>query len=159
LEETIIVGLGNILLTDEGIGVHIINALRDTNPFHNAQYLDLGTSSYELVNYLSPDVQKLVMIDCLKTNIVKAGNVLKLTVNGLLPASGNKLSLHQMKLIDTLSMISLDHDLPEILILGIVPFDMHSYSINLSPEMEKQFEPIIKKVVKHINDFILIKKS
>ena len=154
MEETIIVGLGNILLTDEGIGVHIINKLKKINPFHKAQYLDLGTSSYELVNFINPQVQKVVLIDCLKTDTVKPGQVVRLSVKDILPETDYKLSLHQMKLIDTLKLISIDHDLPEILIIGIIPFDINSFSTNISANLEKRFSLILKTVEEYIYDFI-----
>jgi len=154
LKETIIVGLGNILLTDEGIGVHIINSIKKLNPFPKAQYLDLGTSSYELVNFINSHVKKVVLIDCLRTNDAKPGQVVKLSVKDILYDTSYKLSLHQIKLIDTLKLISIDYELPEILIIGIVPFDLKSYSITISEKMEERFSGILKTVEQYIFDFI-----
>lgn len=159
MEETIIVGLGNILLTDEGIGVHLINRLKKLNPFPKAQYLDLGTSSYELVNFINSHVQKVILIDCLKTDTVKPGQVVKLSVKDILHETNYKLSLHQMKLIDTLKLISIEYNLPEILIIGIVPFDINSFSTNVSPILEERFSLILKTVEKYIYDFVTRKKS
>lgn len=154
MAETIIVGLGNILLTDEGIGVHIINSIKKLDPFPKAQYLDLGTSSYELVNFIDSRVQKLVLIDCIKTDTSKPGQVIRLSIKDILSDTVYKLSLHQMKLIDTIKLISIDYDLPELLIIGIVPFNTHSYSTNISANLEKQYSLILKIVEQNIYEFI-----
>ena len=154
MEETIIVGLGNILLSDEGIGVHIINSLKKANTFPRAQYLDLGTSSYELINFMTPRVHKVVLIDCIIADGVKPGQVVKLSVKDILTETDYKLSLHQIKLIDTLKLISIEYNLPEILIIGIVPFDMNSFSTNLSANLQERFSLILNAVVQKIDDFI-----
>ena len=154
MEETIIVGLGNILLSDEGIGVHIINSLKKANTFPGAQYLDLGTSSYELINFMTPQVHKVVLIDCIIADGVKPGQVVKLSVKDILSETDYKLSLHQIKLIDTLKLISIEYNFPEILIIGIVPFDMNSFSTNLSANLQERFSLILNAVVQNIDDFI-----
>jgi len=153
LNKIIIIGLGNILLTDEGIGIHILNKLKKQNPFPNTQYLDLGTSSYELINFINEEVDKVLIIDCLRTANKKPGEIAILSVDDILADSGYKMSLHQMKLTDTLGLIAIDKDLPDISIIGIVPFDMDTYSTELSPTMRKQFKTIVKNI-EYIHDFI-----
>ncbi len=152
MEETIIVGLGNILLSDEGIGIHVINSLKEVNPFPKAQYLDLGTSSYELINFMNPRVHKVVIIDCFIAEGAEPGQVAKLSLKDILPDTDYQLSLHQIKLIDTLKLISIEYNLPEILIIGIVPFDMNSFSTKLSEDLQERFSLILDTVVLYIND-------
>jgi len=154
LTENIIVGFGNVLLTDEGIGVHIINSIKKQDLFPKTQYLDLGTSSFELVNFIDSHVQKLVLIDCLKLDTVEPGQVVRLSTKDILSDTVYKISLHQMKLIDTLKLISIDYNLPEMLIIGIIPYDTHSYSTNISANLEKQYSLILKTVEKNIFEFI-----
>ena len=154
MKKIVIIGLGNILLSDEGIGVHIINSLKELNSFPSAEYLDLGTSSYELINFINKDDQKIVIIDCLKSNGGKPGDVIKLSFFDLISDPNYKFSLHQMKLIDSLKLISIENDLPEILIIGIIPYDVESYSTQLSKMLTKEFSNIIIKVRKIISDFI-----
>jgi len=53
----------------------------------------------------------------------------------------------------TMANIS-DHDLPEILIIGIVPFDMHSFSTTISEKMKEHLSQILKTVEDYIHHFI-----
>jgi hydrogenase maturation protease len=154
LEETLIVGLGNILLGDEGVGVHILNRLKKVNTFPNTQYLDLGTSSYELINFMNPGVHKIVLIDCILARDANPGQVITLSAGDIVSEVDYKLSLHQIKLIDTLKLISIEYNFPDTLIIGIVPFDMHSFSTNLSAKLQERFIPILNTVVQYIDDFI-----
>jgi hydrogenase maturation protease len=154
LKETLIIGLGNILLTDEGVGIHVLKALKKRNYFPHTKYLDLGTSSMEIANFINSRVNKMIIIDCMNSTNFKPGQVAKLAMDDVLPGTEIKWSLHQMKLFDTLKLISIHHDLPEILVIGIVPFEMNNYSTRLSANLEKQFDHIVGTVIKSIAEFI-----
>jgi hydrogenase maturation protease len=154
VSKNLIVGLGNILLSDEGIGVHIVKELEYSKAFPGSQYLDLGTSSYELVNFINSKTKKIILLDCLYSERMVPGAVVELTVEDIISGNNSKLSLHQMKLIDTLKLISIDFDTPEILIVGIVPFDNKSYSTNISDELEKIKDSIVDRVKSIISEFL-----
>ena len=152
--EILIVGLGNILMSDDGIGISVLNELEILDPFEKALYLDLGTSSYELVNHLDSSVKKLVLIDCLLMANKPPGKVFKLGIEDIKPDDEYKLSLHQQKLFHTLNLISIDNDLPDTCIIGIIPYDYKTISIKLSDQLRKEFDSIVKTVAKYIRDFI-----
>lgn len=154
LGNTLIVGLGNILLTDEGIGVHIVNHFKKTGRFDKAELLDLGTSSYEIINHISGQVQKLIFIDCVHMQDKDPGTVICLSISDLQRCSGEKISLHQIELIDSLQLISIDTYFPETMILGIVPHDMKSFSTDLSGPLKQKFTGIAEKVGWMIERFV-----
>jgi len=154
LKKTIIIGLGNILLSDEGIGVHILNNLKTRNPLKSCTYLDLGTSSFEIINFIDEHVNKMIIIDCLNSKDHKPGSVIQLTIDDILNTSCYKLSLHQIKLIDSLKILSIETDIPESIIIGIVPFDMITYSTSLSDHLSKQLEYIVFKIQNIITNFL-----
>jgi len=154
VEGTIIAGFGNILLSDEGIGVHIVKNLKKNNFFPGSEYLDLGTSSYQLANYMNADVRKIILIDCINKSASDPGLVVRLHMDDIVSETDFKLSLHQIKLIDTLILISLEYDFPEVLIIGIVPHDTETYLTNMSRELQNQFDVILKTVSRYISEFL-----
>ena len=62
-KQNLIVGFGNILLTDDGIGIHIVNKLKEEESLKGNQFLDLGTSSMDIAYYLNNDITRMVIID------------------------------------------------------------------------------------------------
>ena len=154
----LIIGIGNILLSDEGIGIHIVRELqrqqtKDKEFFHNTEFIDIGTSSFDIISYINNGVTKVVLIDCMKADGYLPGTIFKLTPDDLRKRQKEKYSLHQMELVDTLRMISIIEKLPEILILGIVPEDINKFSTKLSDSIAKKFPVILSKIKKEIVDF------
>ena len=78
----LLVGVGNILLTDDGIGVHIIRYMKENDPFDNAVYLDMGTSSMDLGYYIDDKIRKMVIVDSIKAD-EKPGALFKMTPDDL----------------------------------------------------------------------------
>ncbi len=156
----LIIGTGNILLSDEGIGIHIVRELQKQQTggkefFHNTEFIDIGTSSFDIISYIKKGVTKVVLIDCMKADGYLPGTIFRLTPNDLRKRQKEKYSLHQMELVDTLRMISIIEKLPEILILGIVPEDINKFSTSLSDGITEKFQVIVNKIKKEITDFFL----
>jgi len=160
----LIIGTGNILLSDEGVGIHIVRQLqrqqtKDKELFHNTEFVDIGTSSFDIISYINNGVtkvaliEKVVIIDCMKADGYLPGTVFKLTPDDLRKRQKEKYSLHQMELMDTLRMLSIIEKLPEILILGIVPEDINKFSTKLSDSIAEKFPVILSKIKKEIVDF------
>jgi len=154
----LIIGTGNILLSDEGVGIHIVRELqrqqtKDKEFFHNTEFIDVGTSSFDIISYINDGVTKVAIIDCMKADGYLPGTIFKLTPDDLRKRQEEKYSLHQMELVDTLRMLSIIEKLPEILILGIVPEDINKFSTNLSDSVAEKFPVILNKIKKEIVDF------
>jgi len=58
---TLVLGIGNTLLTDEGIGIHVLHYLQQHHQ-HRAEYVDGGTLSFTLLPLLTT-TQQLIIID------------------------------------------------------------------------------------------------
>lgn len=154
----LIIGTGNILLSDEGIGIHIVRELQRQQTkakefFQNTEFIDIGTSSFDIISYINNGITKVVLIDCMKADGYLPGTIFKLTPDDLRKRQKEKYSLHQMELVDTLRMISIIEKLPEILILGIVPEDINKFSTKLSDSIAEKFPVILSKIKKEIVDF------
>jgi hydrogenase maturation protease len=149
----LIVGAGNLLLSDEGLGIHIVNRLEEQGSFKDTGFVDIGTSTLDIGSFLSDSLQKIVIIDCIKTSEYKEGTVFKLTLEELRTRQLNKFSLHQMELVDSLKILSIANNLPPVIIIGVVPHNISAFSIELSPEINIMFPAIIEKITKVIADF------
>ena len=150
----IIIGLGNILFSDEGIGVHIIGELQKRNMIKNTIYADLGSSSMEIDYYLTPELNKMVIIDCMIAKDAEPGCLYYLRLDDLQKnINNNNYSLHQLKFIDTVKILSILNDLPEFIIIGIAPFDIKNLSSDLSEMMKLKFNDIVIKAEKKIIEF------
>jgi hydrogenase maturation protease len=152
----LIIGTGNILLSDEGIGIHIVRELQRQQTsgkkefFHNAEFIDIGTSSFDIISHINESIEKVVVIDCIKADGYLPGTIFRLTPDDLKKRQKEKYSLHQTELVDTLKMMSIIEKLPEILILGVVPEDINKFSIKLSDNIAEKFPDIINKIKKEI---------
>ena len=152
----LIIGAGNLLLSDEGMGIHIVNKLQQQESFKDTEFVDIGTSTLDIGSFLSDDLQKIVIVDCINTAEYKEGTVFKLTLDDLRARQLNKFSLHQMELVDSLKLLSIANNLPPVIIIGVVPHNISTFSINLSQEIESVFPEIVEKITKVIEDFFKI---
>jgi len=153
MKKELVVGLGNILLSDEGIGIHILRELEKEVSLKDADFLDMGTSSMDLGYYIGGSIEKMVIIDCLQSED-PPGSIYMLRPRDLASKKEQEFSLHQLKLVDTIKLASIETDFPETVILGIVPYDAGTFSEDLSPEIRALFPFIYRRVLGIIEEFL-----
>ena len=153
-KQNLIVGFGNILLTDDGIGIHIVNKLKEEESLKGNQFLDLGTSSMDIGYYLNNDIVKMVIIDCIKSDDDEPGTLFKMGLDDLVSKKKENFSLHQIKLIDTIKLVSIENTFPETMILGMVPKDTKTFSDKLSKELTGRLTFVYDKILKLTKDFL-----
>lgn len=151
---SLIVGVGNTLLTDDGVGIHILQRLKEEKSLKGNKFLDLGTSSMDIGYYINDNIAKMVIIDCIRSEDDEPGSLFKLRLEDLAAKKRQNFSLHQLKLIDSLKLVSIENDFPETIILGIVPKDIKTFSEGLSDEMISKFPLLYKRVLSLIIDFL-----
>ena len=149
----LIIGLGNILLTDEGIGVHVLRELRKRNMIPETEFVDLGTSSLDLEYFIKENTEKMVVIDCIRASGSKPGTIYKISIDDLKKGRSTDYSLHQLEFIDSINLISLLSKVPKTIIFGIAPSDMESLSLDLSEPLNRKFETICSKIEEEILNF------
>lgn len=118
----LVFGVGNVLLSDEGIGVHVARALlRRTLPPY-VEVVDAGTAGLELLAFLEDDVGRLIIVDSLDAG-VEPGRVFRfrpgdITVNPF-PA---ELSFHDLGILEVLTAGTILGTLPaDTVVLGVQP--------------------------------------
>lgn len=120
---TLVLGIGNNLLTDEGVGVHAIQYLQQHYlelPY--ARFLDGGTLSFTLAGDIG-EARNLIVIDATQLK-QQPGSVKAFIGNEMDDFLGNqtKRSVHEVGLLDLINITRLTGDLPEKrALIGIQP--------------------------------------
>jgi hydrogenase maturation protease len=144
---TVVVGVGNLLLKDEGIGVHIAQALQKLDLPQNVRIIDGGTSP-DLPYYLE-DTDKLIIIDAVKGG-GKPGTVYRFHPDDVNIESKEMVSLHELGLKQSLEIMRIVGNEPrEIVIIGIEPNEI-GWGTEPSDELQERTPEIIKIVLNEI---------
>ena len=120
MTKTLVLGLGNLVHSDDGLGVHAIQALQlDSRVPSDAVLMDGGTQGLSLLPHISA-YQRLLVIDALDVGEAP-GTLVRLEGNALRNMPG-KASVHQLGFADLLVALELLDELPEeIVLLGVQP--------------------------------------
>ena len=129
----LILGVGNVLLADEGVGVHTVARLLEEYDFPpNVQVMDGGTLGMSLMEYIQ-NSDYLIVVDAVRGGH-EAGSVYRLEEEGLRKSLGMSDSMHQMDLVDTLIMCDLSTGKrPKAVVFGMEPDSLSM--TNLDPEL------------------------
>ncbi len=146
---TLILGVGNILLQDEGIGVRVVERLQQSYLFNEeVQLLDGGTLGLNLLPYFE-GVERLLIIDAMDAQ-KPAGTILRLTGEEIPAILQHKISPHQLGLSEVLSIARLMDSLPpQIVLLGIQPASLAT-SLDLSPTLAAQIPSLLQAVLQEL---------
>ncbi len=126
MQKTLVLGIGNTLLTDEGVGIHVVSQLRQEAAVDNAdesiQYLDGGTLSFTLAEPIE-SCDQLIVVDA--SEIKDKPGSLRVFEDEAMDrfiTSGNKKSPHEVGLADVMSIALLTGNLPSRrALIGIQP--------------------------------------
>jgi hydrogenase maturation protease len=144
-----VLGVGSILMMDEGIGIRAIEELQNRYIFpDNVELLDGGTSGIELLSYISGK-DYLIIIDAIKGNM-PPGTVLKVDGEDVHAKFRTRISPHQIGISDLLASACLTGELPKQLIMfGIEPKTI-SMGIGFSDEVKSGFERLLSVVIEEL---------
>lgn len=119
---TLVLGIGNTLLSDEGVGIHVIQHLTATYPDHpDVSFVDGGTLSFTLAGLLA-EHQQLIVVDAARTG-GQPGSVVCYTGEAMdRYLTGNRQSVHEVGLTDLLDIARLSDHYPKArALVGIEP--------------------------------------
>jgi hydrogenase maturation protease len=144
-----VLGIGNILLRDEGIGCHVVHALesRLVETFSNVKIIDGGTCP-DILQFVE-DTDKLVIVDAVNGG-GPPGQIYRFHLEDISLEQKPFLSLHDVGLVDNLVLAQLWHNIEEAVIIGVEPGDI-SWGLELSPELQVKMPQIIDTVLSELN--------
>ncbi|WP_455281977.1 hydrogenase maturation protease [[Eubacterium] cellulosolvens] len=147
----IVIGVGNELLSDEGIGIHIVRELKKRAISKLIEIHEVGTSSFELLNIIEGRL-RVIIVDAVRMDET-AGTVknIDLLIDGDVSLPPQFTSLHQMDLISTLKMAKGAIDLPKkIVLIGIEPSSLET-GMELSEYVKGSVPKAISEIIKSID--------
>jgi hydrogenase maturation protease len=148
--KTLVLGLGNILLGDEGVGVRVVERLLELYEFpQEVQVLDGGTLALDLLPYVE-DADRLLVIDALEMG-TEPGTIARLEGDQVPAFLSIKISSHQMGLADVLAAARLRDLYPgELVLWGVQPGAM-SAGLELSSPVAAQVEVLVDRVLAELS--------
>ncbi len=148
MKKLLVLGIGNMLLTDDGVGVFAAQKLLEeqalTENFpENVTIMEAGTFTQDIF-YLFEGYDAVFVLDIVHANGTP-GTIYTLTESDLIDNEKQRLSIHDIDLIDSLNMAERLHgNRPSLRILGMEPHDFTSWNIGLSEQVQNKFEDFLK---------------
>lgn len=150
----LILGIGNIMFADEGLGVHFCKQIKNNFSFthKNAKidFVDGGTLAMQL-SYIIADYDQMIVIDCIEANDAKPGDVFFFPYDAMSQKISWSGSAHEIEMLQTLQYMELLGDLPQTHILACVPKRIEKMSFELSDEIIKASKIMEKTLLNHLN--------
>jgi hydrogenase maturation protease len=147
--QTLILGVGNLLMSDEGVGVHVIQRLvADYQLPKDVQVLDGGTLGMDLLYYLE-GVENLLLIDAVQAR-KDPGTLVRLEGDEVPAFMSLKISPHQMGVPDMLAAAHLMDVYPQRIVLWGVQPELMEIGLELSPTVESKVDTIIENVLEQL---------
>ena len=144
----LVLGIGNILFGDEGIGVHLINYLNEKYNFKNHQVdlIDGGTLAQRLIPIIV-EYDKVFIFDTVDVDEPNIGDVYFFNFLEVPECISWQGSAHEVEMLQTLEMIHLMGDLPETKIIGVVPYVIGEDTTFTITEPVKKAAKLMEKIL------------
>ncbi|WP_374277407.1 HyaD/HybD family hydrogenase maturation endopeptidase [Azonexus sp.] len=154
----VILGIGNILLTDEGVGVRVVEALAARGGLPpGVELIDGGTCGMEMLEPLE-DLDALIVVDCVRCGRPPATPVL-LKGDDVPVFFRTKLSPHQVSLSDVLASLEFTGRAPgKTVIVGMQPVSM-GLGLDLSPEVAARLPELVDLTLAEIAECVALPEA
>jgi len=141
----LVLGVGNVLLSDEGIGVHVVRRLQSMELPPEVEAIDGGTTGYELIRFFAGR-ERVIIVDCIRAD-EPAGTIICATPEQLDLQWDAPSSVHQFGLSELLYHARLLPSPPEILIVGIIPKTPSEAGTEVSESLKPLLDVAASKVL------------
>lgn len=147
----VVIGFGNPLLSDEGVGINVIQQLEELE-LPNTDIIDGGTQGWVLFN-LVEQYDKIIIIDAIKSGN-QTGNLYTMRASEIFENSSKKydLTIHDFNLLNIFSIMARVYTpdvLEKIVVIGVEVNDMN-LNLKLSPEIKEKVPEIVDIVLDNL---------
>jgi len=148
-DKNIVIGVGNLLFCDDGIGIITVEYLKKNYKFTpEFELLDGGTLGFNLHQYFL-EYDNVLIIDTISTDS-NVGDIFKIPSDELLGSGNYKKTAHEVEVVQMLEICELYEKKAKVTVFGIVPEDIITPNIGLSESLKSKFYELIEIVVKEI---------
>jgi hydrogenase maturation protease len=145
-QQVTVLGVGNILLSDEGFGVKAVLKIMQNYQFpENVRLVDGNILGLNLLGVIS-STDYLIVVDAIKNN-GKPGTIYRIDAEDIPKRIRAKNSLHQVDFLEAMTLCqALDH-VPKSVIFGVEPKDIETVQDKLTPETKSKLNIVIDMVL------------
>ena len=147
-----VLGLGNILMTDEGIGVHsVLEFERRYAVPPYVQIVDGGAAGLDLIPFIEGR-EKVLMVDAV--NFDQEPGFIDTIENDAIPVRiATKASMHHVGLMDVLSIVKLSGNYPkDICIIGIQPKSLE-LGLEITDQIREKMDPMVNRIAEKLKEW------
>ncbi len=142
----LVLGVGNVLLRDEGFGIRVIEKLQKWYEVpEQVAIVDGGVLGVHLLGVIA-GADHLIVVDIIR-NHGRPGQLHRLAGAEIPGRIRAKNSLHQIDFLEALTLCQALDKVPETVIVGAEPEDMETLDIGLSATLEASVDPVIEMVL------------
>ena len=145
LKHVVVLGVGNVLLSDEGVGVHVANKLMEMDLPPGIEVVEGGTYGFGLINVVT-EADRLIVVDAVKGG-GPAGSIYRFDLKDAPTYPDmDKTSVHQISILEVIRLSELVGQTPETTIIGVEPKSV-AIGLQLSPVVEDRLTRIVELVL------------
>jgi len=145
-----VLGVGNLLFTDEGVGIHAVKTLLERYEFsQNVSIEDGGVLGINLLGIIS-EADELIVVDAIR-NGGAPGTLHRLEGDDIPKRILAKNSLHQVDLLEALTLCQALDKVPETVIVGVEPEDIETLGLELTPPVQEKIGDLIAMVLRELD--------
>lgn len=146
----VVLGVGNILMSDEGVGVHAVTALSDQFAIPDeVEVIDGGTSGMDCLDRIA-DADLLLIADCMRSKDKAPGTITRLADEEINAWFNTRISPHQVGLSDVLAACSFHGISPKkVVLLGVQPASFDT-SMELTPAVAAVLPDLVNRLVDEV---------
>lgn len=147
--KNIVIGVGNLLFKDEGIGIYAAKYIEENYDFEpSIEIIDGGTLGFKLMSYFQ-EYDNVIILDTVSIEDTP-GEIYRLPSDVLLGLGNYRKTAHEVEIIEMLEICSVLDEHAAVTIIGIIPEDIEKVEIGLTPKIEERFNEYIAHIVKEI---------
>ena len=149
MAKNVVVGIGNLLFRDDGVGVIVVAFLKKNFSFSpQVELLDGGTLGFNLIEYFL-EYDNVLLVDAISLDD-EPGEIYVIPSAELLGSGGYKKTAHEVEVVSMLEACELYEKRANVTVYGIVPKDAQSVEIGLSEVIENKFDILVENVIKGV---------
>ena len=150
MQKAVILGVGNVLLTDEGVGIHAVRRLEQMELPEGVTVFDGGTEGFGLMDVIA-DLDRLVVIDCVRGG-EPPGTIYCFDVGELgVPIDKFQTSIHQVGILEILHLVELVGKRPHTTIVGVEPASLEM-NMELSDVVEAKLDVVTRLALEKVQE-------
>jgi len=140
----LILGVGNLLLSDEGVGVHVARKMMEMDFPPEVQIVEGGTDGFGLMHVVL-QADRLILVDAVKGG-GRPGSIYRFEIEDCPPFPDIfKTSVHQISILEVINLSGLIGSTPRTTIIGVEP-NCLEMGMELSPQIEAKIPRVIQLI-------------